>query len=191
MASASILNTGKAMYAWNGTNWLPLNAQNNLLNSTRWSKVATGGETTISGYDDNGLNLSYSPGYEQLFLNGILLVRNIDYTATNGTSIDGLTAISAGSNIDIISFQSISLANVYTQEQSDTRYLSVNASANFERDIVYSSSAPASPLLGQLWVDTTTPATPILKVYNGNEWLVMSGAGGGGGLKTHFLLMGA
>jgi hypothetical protein len=120
MASASILNTGKAMYAWNGTNWLPLNAQNNLLNSTRWSKVAIGGETTISGYDDNGLNLSYSPGYEQLFLNGILLVRNIDYTATNGTSIDGLTAISAGSNIDIISFQSISLANVYTQEQVDT-----------------------------------------------------------------------
>jgi hypothetical protein len=170
---------------------LPLNAQNNLLNSTRWSKVAIGGETTISGYDDNGLNLSYSPGYEQLFLNGILLVRNIDYTATNGTSITGLTAISAGSNIDIISFQSISLANVYTQEQSDTRYLSVSASANFERDIVYSSSAPASPLLGQLWVDTTTPATPILKVYNGSEWIIMSGAGGGGGLKTHFLLMGA
>ena len=191
MASASILNTGKAMYAWNGTNWLTLNAQNNLLNSTRWSKVAIGGETTISGYDDNGLNLSYSPGYEQVFLNGILLVRNSDYTATNGTSITGLTAISAGSNIDIISFQSISLANVYTQQQSDTRYLSVNASANFERDIVYSSSAPASPLLGQLWVDTTTPTTPILKVYNGNEWLVMSGAGGGGGLKTHFLLMGA
>jgi hypothetical protein len=120
MASASILNTGKAMYAWNGTNWLPLNAQNNLLNSTRWSKVATGGETTISGYDDNGLNLSYSPGYEQLFLNGILLVRNIDYTATNGTSITGLTAISAGSNIDIISFQSISLANVYTKGQVDS-----------------------------------------------------------------------
>jgi hypothetical protein len=120
MASASILNTGKAMYAWNGTNWLPLNAQNNLLNSTRWSKVAIGGETTISGYDDNGLNLSYSPGYEQLFLNGILLVRNIDYTATNGTSIDGLTAISAGSNIDIISFQSISLANVYTKGQVDS-----------------------------------------------------------------------
>ena len=191
MASASILNTGKAMYAWNGTNWLPLNAQNNLLNSTRWSKVATGGETTISGYDDNGLNLSYSPGYEQLFLNGILLVRNIDYTATNGTSITGLTAISAGSNIDIISFQSISLANVYTQEQSDIRYLSVSASANFERDIVYSSSAPASPLLGQLWVDTTTALTPILKVYNGTEWIIMSGAGGGGGLKTHFLLMGA
>ena len=191
MASASILNTGKAMYAWNGTNWLPLNSQNSLINSTRWQKIATGGETTLSGYDDNGLNLSYSPGYEQIFLNGILLVRNSDYTASNGTTITGLAAITAGSIIEIISLKSLSIANVYTQEQSDAKYLSTSASANFERDIVYSSTTPTSPLLGQLWVDTTTPATPILKVYNGNEWIVMSGAGGGGGLKTHFLLMGA
>jgi len=191
MASASILNTGKAMYAWNGTNWLPLNAQNNLINSTRWQKIATGGETTLFGYDDNGLNLSYSPGYEQVFLNGILLVRNSDYTASNGTSITGLASIGAGSVIEIISLKSLSIANVYTQEQSDAKYLSTSASANFERDIVYSSTTPTSPLLGQLWVDTTEPATPILKVYNGNEWIIMSGAGGGGGLKTHFLLMGA
>jgi hypothetical protein len=122
MASASILNTGKAMYAWNGTNWLPLNAQNNLINSTRWQKIAAGGETTLSGYDDNGLNLSYSPGYEQIFLNGILLVRNSDYTALNGTTITGLAAITAGSIIEIISLKSLSIANVYTQEQSDARY---------------------------------------------------------------------
>ena len=190
MASASILNTGKAMYAWNGTNWLPLNAQNNLINSTRWSKTMSGGETSLSGYDDNSLNLSYSPGYEQVFLNGVLLVRNSDYTASNGTSITGLSALSAGSIIEVISLKSLTIANVYTQEQSDARYLLTSASANFERDIVYSSSTPSSPLVGQLWVDTTTPLTPILKVYNGNEWIIMSGAGGGG-LKTHFLLMGA
>jgi hypothetical protein len=191
MASASILNTGKAMYAWNGTNWVPLNSLNTVVNSTRWQKVAVGNETTLSGLDDNNNTLSYSPGYEQIFLNGILLVRGTDYTATNGLSITGLEPISAGANIEIIALKQINLANVYTKEQTDTKYLPISASANFERDIVYSSSAPASPLLGQLWVDTTTPATPILKVYNGNEWLVMSGAGGGGGLKTHFLLMGA
>ena len=191
MASAQILNSGKAMYAWNGTNWVPLNSLNTIVNSTRWQKVAVGNETTLSGLDDNNNTLSYSPGYEQVFLNGILLVRGTDYTATNGLSITGLDPISAGANIEIIALKQINLANVYTKEQTDTKYLPISASANFERDIVYSSSAPASPLLGQLWVDTTTPATPILKVYNGNEWLVMSGAGGGGGLKTHFLLMGA
>jgi hypothetical protein len=191
MASAQILNSGKAMYAWNGTNWVPLNSLNTVVNSTRWQKVAVGNETTLSGLDDNNNTLSYSPGYEQIFLNGILLVRGTDYAATTGLSITGLEPISAGANIEIIALKQINLANVYTKEQTDTKYLPISASANFERDIVYSSSAPASPLLGQLWVDTTTPATPILKVYNGNEWLVMSGAGGGGGLKTHFLLMGA
>ena len=191
MASASILNTGKAMYAWNGTNWVPLNSLNTVVNSTRWQKVAVGSETTLSGLDDNNNTLSYSPGYEQVFLNGILLVRGTDYTATNGLSITGLEPISAGANIEIIALKQINLANVYTKEQTDTKYLPISASANFERDIVYSSSTPTSPLVGQLWVDTTTALTPILKVYNGTEWIIMSGAGGGGGLKTHFLLMGA
>jgi hypothetical protein len=120
MASAQILNIGKAMYAWNGTNWVPLNSLNTVVNSTRWQKVAVGSETTLSGLDDNNNTLSYSPGYEQVFLNGILLVRGTDYAATNGLSITGLEPISAGANIEIIAFKKISLANVYTKEQVDT-----------------------------------------------------------------------
>ena len=190
MASAQILNSGKAMYAWNGTNWVPLNSLNTVVNSTRWQKVAVGNETTLSGLDDNNNTLSYSPGYEQIFLNGILLVRGTDYAATNGLSIIGLDPISAGANIEIIALKQINLANVYTKDQTDTKYLPISASANFERDIVYSSSTPAAPVAGTLWVDDTDPLAPVLKVYNGSEWITMSGAGGGG-LKTHFLLMGA
>jgi hypothetical protein len=119
MASAQILNTGKAMYAWNGTNWIPLNSLNTVVNSTRWQKVAVGNETTLSGLDDNNNTLSYSPGYEQVFLNGILLVRGTDYTASNGLSITGLEPISAGANIEIIALKQINLANVYTKEQVD------------------------------------------------------------------------
>jgi len=120
MASAQILNTGKAMYAWNGTNWVPLNSLNTIVNSTRWQKVAVGNETTLSGLDDNNNTLSYSPGYEQVFLNGILLVRGTDYAASNGLSIIGLEPISAGANIEIIALKKISLANVYTKEQVDS-----------------------------------------------------------------------
>jgi hypothetical protein len=199
MASASILNTGKAMYAWNGTNWLPLNAQNQVVNSTRWQKIATGGETTLSGLDDNTNSLIYSPGFEQVFLNGILLVRGTDYAATNGTSITGLDPISAGANIEIIALKQINLANVYNKDQVDsmidnidlTPYLTqISASVTYEPNISYSSSTPAAPVAGTLWVDDTDPLAPVLKVYNGSEWITMSGAGGGG-LKTHFLLMGA
>jgi hypothetical protein len=199
MASAQILNTGKAMYAWNGTNWIPINAQNQVVNSTRWQKIATNGQTTLSGLDDNGNSLIYSPGFEQVFLNGILLVRGTDYTATNGTSITGLDPISAGANIEIIALKQINLANVYNKDQVDsmidnidlTPYLTqISASVSYEPNISYSSSTPAAPVAGTLWVDDTDPLAPVLKVYNGSEWITMSGAGGGG-LKTHFLLMGA
>ena len=120
MASAQILNSGKAMYAWNGTNWIPINAQNQVVNSTRWQKIATGGETTLSGLDDNSNTLIYSPGFEQVFLNGILLVRGSDYTASNGTSITGLASISAGANIEIIALKQMNLANVYNKDQVDS-----------------------------------------------------------------------
>ena len=199
MASAQILNSGKAMYAWNGTNWIPINAQNQVVNSTRWQKIATGGETTLSGLDNNSNSLIYSPGFEQVFLNGILLVRGTDYTASNGTSITGLASISAGANIEIIALKQMNLVDVYNKDQVDsmidnidlTPYLTqISASVTYEPNISYSSSTPASPVAGTLWVDDTDPLAPVLKVYNGSEWITMSGAGGGG-LKTHFLLMGA
>jgi hypothetical protein len=72
-----------------------------------------------------------------------------------------------------------------------TPYLTqISASVTYEPNISYSSSTPAAPVAGTLWVDDTDPLAPVLKVYNGSEWITMSGAGGGG-LKTHFLLMGA
>ena len=199
MASAQILNTGKAIYAWNGTNWIPLNNQFTTVNSTRWQLVAAGGETSLSGNDDNGNTLVYSPGSEQVYLNGILLARDDDYTANDGLTITGLAALPAGGNIEIIAYKQIQLANVYNKDEIDnivdnidlSPYLTIaSASVTYEPNISYSSSTPAAPVAGTLWVDDTDPLAPVLKVYNGSEWITMSGAGGGG-LKTHFLLMGA
>jgi hypothetical protein len=119
MASAQILNSGKAMYAWNGTNWVPLNNQFTTVNSTRWQLVANGGETTLSGNDDNGNALVYSPGSEQVYLNGILLARDDDYTANDGLTITDLAALPSGGNIEIIAYKQIQLANVYNKDQVD------------------------------------------------------------------------
>ncbi len=60
-----------------------------------WVKTASGGETSLSGNDDNSQSLSYTVGQELVFINGTLLKRGSDYTATNGTSITGLTALAA------------------------------------------------------------------------------------------------
>ena len=79
------------------------NANQTLAAVNRWKYTSTGGETSLSGLDDNGNTLSYQLGTEQLHLNGILLVRGVDYVATTGSSITGLTALIAGDVIDIVS----------------------------------------------------------------------------------------
>ena len=79
------------------------NANQTLAAVNRWKYTSTGGETSLSGLDDNGNTLSYQLGTEQLHLNGLLLVRGVDYVATTGSSITSLTALIAGDVIDIVS----------------------------------------------------------------------------------------
>lgn len=71
---------------------------------SRWKKTAAGGETSLTGNDDSSVPLAYTVQKEQLYLNGVLLVRGSDYTATTGTSITGLTALLAGDIVEIITF---------------------------------------------------------------------------------------
>lgn len=198
MASAQILNSGKAIYAWNGTNWIPLNNQFTTVNSTRWQLVAAGGETSLSGNDDNGNTLVYSPGSEQVYLNGILLARDDDYTANDGLTITDLAALPAGGNIEIIAYKQIQLANVYNKDEIDnivdnidlSPYLTLStasstyltqtsASVNYEPNIPYVSASPSSPTAGTLWIDSTTSTSPKLKVYNGTKWIAVSGGESG------------
>lgn len=72
---------------------------------TRYRYVATAGQTSISGVDANGAVLAYTVGFEQVYLNGVLLVRGQDYTATDGTSITGLTpGLQLGDSVEILTF---------------------------------------------------------------------------------------
>ena len=86
----------------------------------RFRFVASGGETSESGADANGAVLAYTPGAELVVLNGSTLVRGQDYTATNGTSITGLSpALVANDVLEVFSFIAFSVANTYTQSQVD------------------------------------------------------------------------
>jgi hypothetical protein len=91
-----------AVKRYNGTSWdtvAGLGAQGAAATSssiTTWVKTASGGETSLTGNSDSSTTLAYTPGQEQVFINGVLQVRGSDYTATNGTSITGLSALTAG-----------------------------------------------------------------------------------------------
>ena len=90
----------------------------------RWRKTMAGGETSLSGNDNSSLPLAYTPGYEQLYINGVLQVRGGDYTATTGTTVTGLTALVANDVVEIFSAVARTVADVYTQTQSDARFVS-------------------------------------------------------------------
>jgi hypothetical protein len=148
---------------------------NKLSNLNRWVKTLSSSATVISGVDDNSLSLSYTPGNEQVFINGILLKETTDYTATSASVITLTEAAFENDTVEVINLTTINVASVYTQEVSDSRYILNSASANFEPNIAYVSSSPSSPSAGTLWIDSTNSSAPALKVYNGSTWIAVSG----------------
>jgi hypothetical protein len=83
--------------------------------------VATGGETSVSGSDDHGKTLSYTVGIEQVFLNGVNLVRGQDYTATNGTSVGALSALVASDVVEVFAYVPFNIANALTVSTVDAK----------------------------------------------------------------------
>jgi hypothetical protein len=106
------------MFAWTGTEWGSISSTADIY---RFRFTAAGGETTISGTDANGLTLSYIPGKEQVYLNGILLARTSDYTASNGSSITSLAALAASDIVEIITFTAFELADSIARSLFDAK----------------------------------------------------------------------
>ena len=107
-----------AMYAWTGTEWGSISSTADIY---RFRFTAAGGETSESGLDDNGLTLAYIPGKEQVYLNGVLLARTSDYNATNGSSITGLAALTAGDILEVITFTAFELADSIARSLFDAK----------------------------------------------------------------------
>lgn len=81
---------------------------------------ADGGETSMSGADDIGNTLTYTPGFVEVYLNGVLLSAggaNPDYAATTGTSVTGLETLAAGDIVEIKAWNVFSVADTYTTAQ--------------------------------------------------------------------------
>jgi hypothetical protein len=111
-------SVSNAMFAWTGSAWGSISSTADIF---RYRYTASGGETSESGPDDNGLTLSYIVGKEQVYLNGVLLVRSTDYVATNGTSIASLAALTAGDILEIITFTPFEVANVISPTVIDAK----------------------------------------------------------------------
>lgn len=106
------------MFAWTGTEWGSISSTADIF---RFHFIAAGGETELTGLDEHGNTLSYLPGKEQVYLNGVLLVRTTDYTATSGTSITSLAALALDDVVDIITFTAFDLATAIQLSAFDAK----------------------------------------------------------------------
>jgi hypothetical protein len=111
-------SSSNQMFAWTGSAWGSISSTADIY---RFRYTASGGETSVSGPDANGLTLAYIPGKEQVYLNGVLLARTSDYTATNGSSITSLSALAASDIVEIITFTAFELADSIARSLFDAK----------------------------------------------------------------------
>ena len=78
----------------------------------RYIFTASGGETTVTA-DDDGLSLGYTVNQVSVYLNGVKLVVGAgkDCQATNGSTITGLSALTASDVVEVIALSSFSPAD--------------------------------------------------------------------------------
>jgi len=87
----------------------------------RYYFTATGGETSLSGTDDNGLTLSYSDGaYVDVLLNGIELVAGSDYNTSTANTISGLTALAASDVVTVTVYDIFTVADTVSAKNGGT-----------------------------------------------------------------------
>jgi hypothetical protein len=172
-------STSNAMLAWDGSAWASISSTADIF---RYRFTAAGGETSESGLDDNGLTLNYLVGKEQVYLNGVLLVRSTDYVATNGTSIASLAALTAGDILEVITFTPFEVANVLSPTLFDAKGdILVATSADTAGKLTvgtngYFLKADSSTATGLTWsaVDLSSYAT--IATENDNTIMNIMGA---------------
>lgn len=74
--------------------------------------LAGAGDTSVSGVDENGLTLAYSAGSLIVVLNGSVLIPGVDYVATTGTSITGITAMSLNDEVQVYAFNGVPVSGL-------------------------------------------------------------------------------
>ena len=141
----------------------------------RFIFTASGSETSVTA-DDNGVLINYTVGQVSVYLNGVKLVMGTDFTATNGSTIAGLAALTASDVVEVIALSTFSPADTvpatggtFTGNVVMSGNLTVNGTETIvntqtvevEDNILQLNTTQASP-------DTATAATSGISVYRGN-----------------------
>jgi len=160
--------------------------------------TATAGQTVFTA------DLPFIDGFEQIFMNGLLLVKTTDYATSGGNTVTLTSGAAASDIIEIVSVTGANSVDTYTQAETNALLaantsvapLSISANTNLvakKRYFVTSASAltltlPASPALndeiqildasGNSSTYNITVARNANKINGGNNNLIIDTNGG-------------
>jgi hypothetical protein len=156
-------STDGSFYVFDGTFWVETASDGagsaDMDSFTRWNKTYSGSATVIEGVDEDGLPLLYTPGLEQLFINGIL-IDEANYTATSGSTIVLSDAVLNNDVVEIFSIRSFNIANVYTKEESDALLDNLDSEYEAKRNVYIVEDYTASNN-DIIFVDTSASAHTV------------------------------
>jgi len=131
----------------------------------RYYFTATGGETSLSGTDDNGATLLFSDGdYVDVMLNGATLVAGADYNTTTVNTIGGLAALSASAIVQVVVHDVFSVADTVSKLNGGTFDGAVSFGSTVTADgLTVSAAVPSIQM-----TDTANNADAYIQATDGN-----------------------
>ena len=100
--------------------------------------------TAVAEQDTFTTDIQFIPGYEQVFMNGILLLRTTDYTTPTEHTVVLTADATAGDIIDVLTITNLNSVNTYTQAEINT--LVGNTYTKGETDALLAANTSVTPL---------------------------------------------
>ena len=137
-------NTDGKFYVYDGSFWVETGQTDAVFSSyNRWTKLISASTVNITGLDDNEVLLDYSPGLEQVYINGVF-IDGSSYTATSGSAIVLNEAVFSTDLVEVLWLENLVVADTYSKAESDAKYLTIaSASAIDLTSTINTASAAA------------------------------------------------
>ena len=126
---------------------------------SRYYYTATGGETSLSGADDNSNTLVFSDGnYVDVMLNGVTLVAGTDYNTSTANTIGGLAALSASDIVEIVVYDIFTVADTVSAKNGGTfsGNVAMNGDLTVDTNTLYVDSTN-----NRVGINQASPSHPI------------------------------
>jgi hypothetical protein len=97
--------------------------------------------TATAGQTEFTTTVEFIEGYEQVYFNGLLLLRTTDYTTSNSNTVTLGAAAAVNDIIEVVTITNLNSTNTYTQSELDSLFYTQS-----EVDTLFESNTALAPL---------------------------------------------